>query len=242
MVLSNKLQLSENMKKEITIYTHDPIYAYNFRNKFANTDWSVQYLNSVDSLRDYTRINKYGAVFIGGNDEVLDGINNYIQTMFTDFLFIYINNENVDGYEYYANSNIIRANLDKIDIVMNDVSDFLKKKSIIYDRQDNAKIFNSITEALSSFGLSPKRIGYKYLQECLEHCLNLGKGFICFKSDIYPVIAKNYNVSMSAVEKSIRSSLQEAFRKFPELFNYECFKFGHPTNNQFINFILERIK
>lgn len=228
------------MKNEITIYTRDPIYAYNFRNKFANTDWSVQYVNSFDDLREYIDNNKYGAVFIDSRNEMLNDIIENFKPKMNDFIFVCIDN-NIDNM-CYANNEIIHTNLENIDSCMNIISEQLYKKSIIYDRQDKSKIYSSITEALSSFGLSPKRIGYKYLQECLEYCLALDKNFICFKLDIYPAIAENYHVSLSAVEKSIRSSLKEAFNKFPELFNNDYFKFGHPTNNQFINFLLERIK
>ena len=129
-----------------------------------------------------------------------------------------------------------------MDINENKIFELLQQKLVGRERYRSAKIYNSIPEALMSFGLSPKRIGYKYLQECIETCLKMDKLFICYKEDVYPRVARIFNVSDSAIEKSIRSSLKEAYDKFPELFNNDVFKFGHPTNNQFINFLLERIK
>lgn len=230
------------MNNELAIYTLDPIYAYNFRIKFRNSDWGVTYLNSINELKEYIGINRNGVVFIDTNSGVIEEIFLYIKSNLNNFVFVYIENKSKVEMQYYANTDIILTNMENMDIVMLQIINQLKAKSEQRSKMDDSQIYNNISDVLLSFGLSPKRIGYKYLHECLEMCLHLDKSFICFKSDIYPAIARNYNVSMSAIEKSIRTSLKEAYIKFPELFNNEYFKFGHPTNNQFINFILMRIK
>lgn len=229
------------MKKEISIFTTDPMYAYKFRNKFNCDECNVEYLSSVGELLSFVRNNATGIIFVDGKCFREDSAHIIIDN-YQKFVFVVLDDDNCIPQEYYADRQIIVTNSDKINYEMSYIYDkyvnMLKKES----ENIGMRFFSSVHEALASFGLSPKRIGYKYLQECVEICLDLNKSFICFKSDIYPQIARNYNVSLGAVEKSIRSSLQDAYKHFPELFNNESFKLGYPTNNKFINFVVKRIK
>ena len=228
------------MKKEISIYTTDSMYAYKFRNKFKCDDWNVEYISRVEDLQSFLKYNSAGIIFVDGR--CCDTIECIASNNSQKFVFVFLDDDNSISQEYYANQQIVVTNSDRINFDMPYIYDrylnILKKES----ENIGMRFFSSVHEALASFGLSPKRIGYKYLQDCVEICLDLNKSFICFKSDIYPLIAKNYNVSLGAVEKSIRSSIKEAYEKFPELFNNESFKLGHPTNNKFINFVIKRIK
>lgn len=227
----------------MAVYTHDNSCAYKFRNKLNYLECELEYLSSIEDLDHYINEKRTGIIFIDSNCNQSKYLDFIIKSHFKNFVFVFIDNRDNEQVMTYANHEIFHTSMEKIDQDIFRICDLCDRKFSSRNRISGAKIYNSIPEALSAFGLSPKRIGYKYLQECLEICLNLNnKNFICFKVDIYPQIAQSYQVSLGAVEKAIRSSLKEAFEKFPELYNNENFKLGHPTNNQFINFLIERIK
>lgn len=227
----------------MAVYTQDNIFAYKFRNKLSYLECELEYLSNIEELDYYINKKRTGIIFIDSNCEELRYLDFIIKSNSKTFVFVLIDDSSYEQIGNYANHEIIHTSLGKIEQDIFKICDLFDKKFNSRSRMFSAKIYNSIPEALSAFGLSPKRIGYKYLQQCLEICLNLSnKRFICFKVDIYPQIARIYQVSLSAVEKAIRSSLKEAFEKYPELFNNENFKLAHPTNNQFINFLIERIK
>jgi len=231
------------MKREMAVYTHDNSYAYKFRNKLSYLECELEYINCLEDLDNYIHEKEMGIIFIDSNCGELESLEFLIRLHSKNFVFVYIEDVVNSKDESYANCEKIHTTMDNIEHDIFKICELSDQKCNSRNRINSAKIYNSIPEALLAFGLSPKRIGYKYLQDCLELCMNFNKkSFICFKLDIYPQISEIYNVSMGAVEKAIRSSLKEAYSKFPELFNNDSFKLVHPTNNQFINFLIERIK
>lgn len=84
---------------------------------------------------------------------------------------------------------------------------------------------NNIEKFLNKNNISCRTKGYYYLESAIEVSLQINNRKINPCSDIYPSVAKKYNTSVSAVEKSMRYTLKESEK-------YKNFTVGKFLNNE----------
>jgi len=223
------------MGKEITIYTQDNMYAYKLRNKLLQENWSANYLNSLEDLTQYLKYTVNGILFVDAkiNSEYL---NSKVIKAKEKLIIVLIDDNNLLDKSLF-DSEIIITNLSNILEILPVVQDRYAKKLGVND----LIILNKVAEQLSHFSISPKSLGYTYLKECIVIGFKMESKFLCYKTEVYPIVAREYNVTVGAVEKSIRTAITKASTLFPSLFNSDEFQFGKVTNNQFMNYIIEKL-
>jgi len=123
---------------------------------------------------------------------------------------------------------------------------FVKETSnFIFETFDVKK---EITNVFHSIGIPASVKGHDYLREAVymaysdRDCLN------CVTKNIYPVVAKRYNVNKSSVERAIRTAIEICWSRGRNAFTENIFgytvdeKKGKPTNAEFITLIADKMK
>ena len=101
---------------------------------------------------------------------------------------------------------------------------------------------DEVIEVMRMFAFKPNLKGYDYIKSILEMCV-VDKKYhqSSMTKVIYPGVAKEFDTSMSRVERAIRHSIERSFEKVPEryeqIFNIELNQ--QPTNSEFISMMSE---
>ena len=107
--------------------------------------------------------------------------------------------------------------------------------------QRDMDYFDTISEILNKFGLSPNHKGFRYAIEGIRLITTYGLDDFNMNNDIYPIIAKWYGVSETSVEHNIRNSISAAWDRMitsPEKYRSSISVFmNKPTNVKFLKYI-----
>jgi two-component system response regulator (stage 0 sporulation protein A) len=182
-----------------------------------------------------------------------DGIDvlNYVQNNKVDKKIIVVTSFNTPdmihkvatlGASYYLMKPFELKKLEKIIIQLGKRINYKHK---IIDLTDY-KIQISITNTLHELGVPSHIKGYQYIFEGIIVCIE--KESISFTKEIYPIIAKKYDSTISNVERSIRHAIEISWNRG----NWEIMEefFGNsidmekakPTNKEFIITIADKLK
>ena len=71
---------------------------------------------------------------------------------------------------------------------------------------------NKITDILICLKIKPNMLGFDYLRKSIELCIDDGELLNNVTKDLYPLVAKEYNVSPAIVERCIRNSITNAYK------------------------------
>lgn len=109
-------------------------------------------------------------------------------------------------------------------------------------------IFSEITDIMMKLGLRPKLHGFDYLREVIALCYQKDMEEEKLTVEIYPKVAKKYEVSDMVVERSIRLLIQDSFddRRLLGLNTlYDCVVYDGTynfSNSELISIITEILK
>ena len=104
-----------------------------------------------------------------------------------------------------------------------------------------------IRNLLKKCGVPAHLLGYRYLIEAVKLCKSDEKYMQRITTMLYPTIAKNYNSTVSRVERAIRHSIKNASNNLNPDMVFELFgntikyKNDKPTNSHFIATLIELI-
>ncbi len=105
-----------------------------------------------------------------------------------------------------------------------------------------------IVKYLIDSGIPVHTLGYKYFYFALQHLLKQDNDVFSITKSVYPLVASAFRTSSANVDKAMRNSLSLAFsqngdslRSFLEIMNYKDPE-RKPSNSEYINLVLERIK
>jgi two-component system response regulator (stage 0 sporulation protein A) len=100
---------------------------------------------------------------------------------------------------------------------------------------------------LVMMGVKRKLVGFKYLVDAIMLYIDCPEDSVYLTGEIYPEIARRWNVTATSVEKAIRCCIESAFmfadinrlhRYYPFAYNEEL---GRPSNLQFIANMAKRV-
>lgn len=118
-----------------------------------------------------------------------------------------------------------------------------------FDEQKEELVMRANLEhELQMMGIKRSVVGYGFLMEAIMMYVKSKDGDIHITNEIYPEIAKMWDTTSMAVERSIRSAIESAFTRadIKRLHRYYPFPYnddrGRPTNTQFISNIANRIR
>ena len=108
----------------------------------------------------------------------------------------------------------------------------------------NTYIYEMISKYVISLEITPNLMGYHYMIEAVQLCLNNRKFLNAITTEVYPAIAKKYDVVPSRVERGIYHSIEKSWKLMPDkrklMLLGTCRK-RQPTNSVYISLICERI-
>ena len=103
---------------------------------------------------------------------------------------------------------------------------------------------SKISQVLKDLSIPVHLNGYKYLKDAIEITCSSSK-HVRLTKEIYPAIAKKYNVTSGSVERAMRHAIEKAWdRRDPEI--YRTY-FGIistksiPTNSEFVAVVFEAL-
>lgn len=104
----------------------------------------------------------------------------------------------------------------------------------------------SIYNKLEKYKFSSSLLGYNYLVDAIEECLNKNCHVKNIENEVYGKIAEKYNVSLDSVERNIRNAIKNAkdechILMADELFN-NCYDLKYGGNKRFILNVANQIK
>lgn len=98
-----------------------------------------------------------------------------------------------------------------------------------------------IIDYLNSLEISPKYKGYDYLIYGLELLLEREELLLCLSKGLYYEIAKNFDSTVSNVERNIRTIKQNLWEKDKDCIIFKDIAY-YPTNGEFIDSIFYQIE
>jgi len=118
------------------------------------------------------------------------------------------------------------------------------ERSDCMSQRTASSLFAFIENRLIDFGLSPQYAGYHYLAHAIHWSILDRQTTMHLNTNLYPRIAKSFNVTSSAVEHGIRNLLCTAWkhRESPALSNLFAIISGPPTNARSIAFLSRAIR
>lgn len=132
--------------------------------------------------------------------------------------------------------------VDRIQIITSD--NHISNKPIIDSSDHNVYIVRFLIDS----GIPVHTLGYKYFYFALQHLLTSETEVFSITKSIYPLVAASFKTSAANVDKAMRHSLTlasnqntESLESFLEAMNYKNPK-KKPSNSEYINLIMERIK
>lgn len=121
-----------------------------------------------------------------------------------------------------------------------------KKKSIINIHENNMQI--SITKILHSLGIPSHIKGYSYIRDAI-YLVYENPGLIGgITKELYPMIGKNFDTSVSRVERAIRHAIEVSWNRgdwdlMEEIFGHSVdIDRAKPTNSEFIVTIADKLR
>lgn len=105
-----------------------------------------------------------------------------------------------------------------------------------------------VTKIIHDMGIPAHIKGYHYLREAIVMSIKDITVLNRVTYDLYPVIAKKYGTSRTAVERAMRTAIETGWsrgnvEKFHELFGYTINSDkGRPTNSEFIALITDELR
>lgn len=111
-----------------------------------------------------------------------------------------------------------------------------------------ADIQRIIAKSLIDTGVPVHTLGYKYLQSAIQYLLEQKTDVFSITKTIYPYIAGKYETSSSCVDKAMRHSINLAYQDNRHMLSYFLSQMNYhdskarPSNSEFINLTLEKIK
>lgn len=115
-----------------------------------------------------------------------------------------------------------------------------------YDENDN--IPNRVVKYLLMVKISPSLRGFDYLQTAIELCLKDGAIINHVTSELYPEVAKEFNVTGSIVERCMRTAIDNAYKNggllgINNFYNKVVYKNDYKlTNAELISLIVENVR
>lgn len=108
--------------------------------------------------------------------------------------------------------------------------------------QHNLEVSN-IENFLKELCVNPFLLGFNYLKEAIELCLNDQTVLNSITTYLYPTIAKNNNTTPSRVERAIRHAIETSWDKVDGETYYNVFfnEMEKPTNSKYIAYICSYI-
>ena len=110
------------------------------------------------------------------------------------------------------------------------------------------EIRRRIYDVMCIFNFNNSMQGYNYIREAIFIVVTQMNGKFNFSKDIYPKIAEKYEISAASVERAIRVSISNSWKRTNEnirrmFFNRNSLKnYNKPTNSEFILTISDYIK
>lgn len=110
------------------------------------------------------------------------------------------------------------------------------------------KLVNRIKTEMSYISLMPGKQGYRLIIDAVLIAIDRPNDILMVTKDIYPKLARKYDITSKNVERAIRSAIEsawnhageEALRKHcPELINSTKDK---PTNKEFIYYLADKVR
>lgn len=105
-----------------------------------------------------------------------------------------------------------------------------------------------ITRYLFAMGVSAHHDGFIYIREAVALYLESRSRNVGITTDVYPELARRYDVSVKVIERSIRYAIETAWLRGNVENQYRLFGYtvkedkGRPTNKECITLIAERTK
>ena len=84
------------------------------------------------------------------------------------------------------------------------------------EERQMSNVKNGICHKLITCCFSPKHKGFMYLTDAINILVKSKQMQSSLQTQIYPIIAKKYNVSVNSVERNIRSSIDYAWDRYVE--------------------------
>lgn len=103
---------------------------------------------------------------------------------------------------------------------------------------DKQSVYDSVSEEISRFGISPVKLGYTYLVEAVTYVLEDEDSIHGITKSIYPRLAQTFLTTPEAVERAMRTAISRACKSFGEGRR----KAVHFTNKEFIFKIVRTVK
>ena len=105
-------------------------------------------------------------------------------------------------------------------------------------------LYNKLTDFLTFMGFHMDLNGFNILRDSIIYCIQRN-GRIIITRDLYPSLAEKNNASFYSIERGIRYSICQAFKRCPEKFI--DFLGDHldgnpPDNSEFIFFVADKFK
>ena len=229
---------------DVALYTKNCQFAYEFRTKCHSKQEDIEYLNTLHDLFRFVFNKPSGILFIdmkyfGSMSKIINEFcgshRNKGEFVFVDVCDnntgIKINNYNI----FWCKQSQMLDFLLKAKILLKNFRDSYCGVCI-----NNLKM--SISKVLEVYKISPKLIGFEYLQETIFRYLCQLDCRKSLNSDIYPDVAKEFDTCINNVEKNIRKALKKASENYPDLYSSMSFKNNHVTIKTFVSVISEEIE
>ena len=118
----------------------------------------------------------------------------------------------------------------------------LRKRQIELESKRNLDT-RQISNILKHLGLEPKMLGYTYIKDCIIFTITANTNN--FERDIYPKIARKYNVSTDSIKRCMNNLLYTRYDKIKmiwrDILNIEDIKISRPKLKKFILTIKDKI-
>lgn len=137
---------------------------------------------------------------------------------------------------------------------MNKYSEILKLLQRLSDEEIELLIRNkeqykhnlevsNIENFLKELCVNPFLLGFNYLKEAIEMCLNNQNILNSITTYLYPTIAKKNNTTPSRVERAIRHAIETSWDKIDGETYYNVFfnEMDKPTNSKYIAYVCSYI-
>lgn len=116
------------------------------------------------------------------------------------------------------------------------------------DLSNEATNYDKVTKLMLSFKFQPQMQGFDYLRSAILYHLNHDRKVGGVTTEVYPILATQYNTKEASIERSIRKIIEKSFESggllsinyyFDAIVYTNKFKF---SNNEIIAIFVEIIK
>lgn len=102
----------------------------------------------------------------------------------------------------------------------------------------------NVENILKELCVSPSLLGFNYLKDAIELCLDKPETLCSITKVLYPSLAKKYETTSTRVERAIRHAIETSWGKIDGEIYYQVFynEFDKPTNSRYIAYVCSYIK